>query len=85
MLDNASAQNLCGRCASARIDLTLSTRVRFILSARPFCFGVLGTVYRDGGRSWQLEEQIASAKREQEKFFFLIFIKVGFNAFGASS
>ena len=31
-----------------------------------------------------MEEQIASMKREQENFCLLIFIKVGFNTFGAS-
>ena len=40
-MDIASPQNSCGRCASASIDLALLTRVRFILSATPFCSGAL--------------------------------------------
>ena len=43
-VDNASAQNLCGSFASANIDCTDSTSVRFILLATPFCTGVFGTV-----------------------------------------
>ena len=37
-VDSASAQNALGSCASLNMDLTLSTRVRFILSTTPGSF-----------------------------------------------
>ena len=41
---SASAQNLCGSFESINIECTISTSVRFSLSATPFYLGVFGTV-----------------------------------------
>ena len=43
-VESASAQNFFGKLALDNIERTASTSVLFILSATPFCWGVLGTV-----------------------------------------
>ena len=44
-VSRASAQNVLGNFESDNIAHTVSINIRFILSATPFCSGVLGTVH----------------------------------------